>query len=401
MIRTTAKNRLSAVSVRSAKPGKHCDGGGLWLYCGTDGTSRWVLRLHVHGKRREMGLGAFPAVSLASAREQAERWRAVAASGRDPIRVRETEARAAARSDISLSHVTAEAFEARKAELKGDGEAGRWMSPLAIHVLPKIGNLPVTEINQRDIHEVISPIWHSKADTARKALNRLAIVLRHGAAMGLEVDLQATDKARALLGKSRHQPKPIPAMPWAEVPAFYASLETPTITHLALRLMILTGVRSKPLRAIRLDQIEGDVWTVPGEDMKGRKGRTPDYRVPLSKEALRVIDLAKAHERRGYLFPNQSGRGFVSDRALQNHLERQDLEARPHGFRTSLRVWLAEATDAPHEVAEAMLAHTADSGVVRAYRRTDFLEQRRALAERWADHVTGGTGQVLALVANQ
>ncbi len=176
------------------------------------------------------------------------------------------------------------------------------------------------------------------------------------------------------------------------MPDFYGSLEEPTLAHLALRLLILTGVRSSPLRKIRLDQIEGDVWTVPAENMKGRKGATEDFRVPLSTEARRVIDLARPHARNGFLFPNTRG-GVISDMTLARHMERRGLEARPHGFRTSLRTWLAEATNAPHEVAEAMLAHVVDGSVVRAYRRTDYLEPRGVLAERWADHVTGGQGR--------
>ena len=391
-----AMNRLSAPILKSAPPGKYCDGAGLWLVKREDGGAQWVLRVTVHGRRREMGLGGFPALSLAEARKQAARWRSMAATGRDPVKEREAEQRAARREDITLAILTADAFEARKAELKGDGMAGRWLSPLNIHVLPKLGRVPVTDLDQRDISDTLAPIWHTKADTARKALNRLSIVLRHAAALGLDVDLQATDKAKALLGKTRHIPKNIPAMAWADVPAFYASLEEPTLTHLALRLLILTGVRSTPLRNIRLDQIEGDVWTVPAEAMKGRKGATDDFRVPLSNEAQRVIDLARPHARNGFLFPNTRG-GVISDMTLSRHMERRGLEARPHGFRTSLRTWLAEATDAPHEVAEAMLAHVVDGGVVRAYRRTDFLEQRAKLADRWADHVTGGAGQVVEL----
>lgn len=391
-----AQNRLTAAFVKSAPVGKHCDGAGLWLVKREDGGAQWVLRVTVHGRRREMGLGGFPALGLADARKKAERWRKMAAAGRDPIKERQAEERAARREDISLAVLTDDAFEARKAELKGDGKAGRWLSPLELHVLPKLGRVPVTDIDQRDIRDTLAPIWHTKADTARKALNRLSIVLRHAAALGLDVDLQATEKAKALLGKSRHKPKNIPAMAWADVPDFYASLEEPTLTHLALRLLILTGVRSTPLRNIRLDQIEGDVWTVPAEAMKGRKGATEDFRVPLSGEALRVIDLARPHARNGFLFPNTRG-GVISDMTLSRHMERRGLEARPHGFRTSLRTWLAETTDAPHEVAETMLGHVVDGSVVRAYRRTDFLEQRRVLAERWADHVTGGAGQVVKL----
>ncbi len=392
-----ATNRLSSQFLKSAPVGKHCDGAGLWLVKRDDGGAQWVQRVTVHGRRREMGLGGYPALGLANARKLSERWRNVASAGRDPVKEREAEERAARREDITLAILTADAFESRKAELKGDGKAGRWLSPLNIHVLPKLGRVPVTDLDQRDIRDTLAPIWHIKADTARKALNRLSIVMKHAAALGLNVDLQATEKAKALLGRTRHVPKNIPAMAWADVPGFYASIEEPTLTHLALRLLILTGVRSSPLRNIRLDQIEGDVWTVPAEAMKGRKGATYDFRVPLPHEAQRIIDVARPHARNGFLFPNTRG-GVISDMTLSRHMERRGLDARPHGFRTSLRTWLAEATDAPHEVAEGMLAHVVDGGVVRAYRRTDYLEQRRALADRWADHVTGGAGQVVQLV---
>ena len=391
-----AKSRLTAQFLKTAPVGKHCDGAGLWLVRRDDGGAQWVLRVTVHGRRREMGLGGYPALGLADARKVAERWRNVASAGRDPVKEREAEERAARRENISLAVLTADALESRKAELKGDGTAGRWLSPLTLHVLPKLGRVPVTDLDQRDIRDTLAPLWHVKADTARKALNRLSIVLRHAAALGLDVDLQATDKARELLGKSRHVATNIPAMAWADVPGFYASLEEPTQTHLALRLLMLTGLRSTPLRTLRLDQIEGDVWTVPAESMKGRKGATEAFRVPLSREALRIIDLACPHARNGFLFAN-ARQGVISDMTLSRHMERRGLDARPHGFRTSLRTWLAETTDAPHEVAETMLGHVTDSSVVRAYRRTDFLEQRRALVERWADHVTGGAGQVVKL----
>jgi integrase len=217
-----------------------------------------------------------------------------------------------------------------------------------------------------------------------------------GPVSALSVEMCMAQHLSLSAHKSRHVAKNIPAMAWPDVPDFFASLEEPTLTHLALRLLILTGVRSTPLRTLRLNQLEGDVWTVPAEAMKGRKGATADYRVPLSTEAQRIIDLARPHARNGYLFPNTRG-GVISDMTLSRHMERRGLEARPHGFRSSLRDWLAEATDAPHEVAETMLGHVVDGSAVRAYRRTDFLEQRRVLADRWAHLVTGGAGQVVKL----
>ena len=168
-------------------------------------------------------------------------------------------------------------------------------------------------------------------------------------------------------------------------------------THLALRLLILTGVRSAPLRFCRLDQIEGDVWTVPAERMKGREGATEDFRVPLSAEALRTIEAASHFARDGWLFPSVR-KGVISDATMARMMERRGMEARPHGFRSSLRDWLAEATDTPREIAETVLGHSVGGLVERAYRRTDFLDQRRIVMERWAEFVTGGTGRVVALV---
>lgn len=383
-----ALNKLSAVTVRQAPPGKYSDGDGLWLHKRPDGGGQWVLRLAVHGRRREMGLGSLRHVSLKEARQQAEKWRAVARQGQDPIKERERERLEAAKTRHTLAAVADLAFEARKAELKRDGTAGRWFSPIELHVLPRLGRTPIEEIDQRDIRATLAPIWHTKAETARKALNRLGLILRYGAAMGLDVDLQATDKAKELLGRSRQATSHIPSMPWQEVPAFYASLGEGTITHLALRLLILTGLRSSPIRHARAEDMAGDTWIVPAEHMKGRKDKVAEFRVPLSNEAQRVIAEALPFARDGYLFPNRRS-GVISDATMSRLMERRGLEARPHGFRSSLRTWLAEETDAPHEVAETVIAHVAGTRVVKTYRRTDYLDQRRVLMQRWAEFVTG------------
>lgn len=390
-------NKLSALAVKNATPGKYSDGGGLWLHKRENGAGQWVFRFTIYGRRREMGLGSLIEVSLKDARESADRWRAVAGKGLDPIKERERERREAEKRLHLLREVAEDAYESRKAELKGDGKAGRWFSPLELHILPKLGKTPVAEIDQTGIRDVLSPIWHSKAETARKAMNRLAICMRHAAALGLDVDLQATEKARALLGQQRHKAGNIPALPWREVPAFYASLSDATLTHLALRLLILTGVRSGPLRFLRLEQIEGDVWTIPGEAQKGRKDKTPNFRVPLVPEALAIIEQAKPLARDGYLFPSVR-KGVISDATMSRLMERREMAARPHGFRSSLRDWIAETTDTPFDVAETTLAHIVGGKVERAYRRTDFLEQRRKLLERWAQHVTGKSGKLLRLV---
>ena len=375
-------NRLSASGAKAAPAGKHADGAGLWLHKRDDGGAQWVLRVTAHGRRREMGLGAYPAVSLKAAREAADAARAVVRQGLDPIKERERQRREAARNIHMLSDIALDAFESRKAELKGDGKAGRWYSPLELHILPKLGRVPVADIDQKDIRDTLAPIWHTKAETARKAMNRLGIVLRHAAALGLDVDLQATDKAKALLGKQRHTVTNVPAMNWRDVPAFYQSLGG-SITELALRLLILTAVRSGPLRMMHVEQIDGDIWTIPAAAMKGRLGATSDFRVPLSTEAQAVIAEARKFARDGFLFPG-ARRGVISDMTMTAYMDRRGLSERPHGFRSSFRDWTAEATQTPHDVAETCLGHTTGGTVERAYRRTDFIEQRRALMERWA-----------------
>lgn len=280
---TRALNKLSASCVRTAPIGKYSDGGGLWLHQRNDGGAQWFLRITVHGRRREMGLGPLSSVTLKQARTEAEKWRAIARQGKDPIKEREKERRQQERNLHLLADVARDCFESRKAELRGEGKAGRWFSPLELHVLPKLGKVPVAEIDQIDIRNALAPIWHTKAATAKKAIERLSVCIQHGAALGLDVDMQAVAKARALLGAQRHRVEHTAFLPWQDVPAFYASLQPDTVTNLALKLLILTiGTRSRPLRHIHLDQIDSDVWIVPADQMKGRRDSGDDFRVPLS-----------------------------------------------------------------------------------------------------------------------
>lgn len=384
---THALHKLSHAFVNSAPPGKYNDGGGLWLHRRPDGGGQWFLRVTIHGRRREMGLGSTRDVSLKEARQHADKWRAVVRAGKDPVKEREQVRREAERDLHCLADVAFDAFETRKSELRAEGKAGRWFTPLELHVLPKLGKVPVADLDQQDIRDTLKPIWHTKADTARKALNRLSICMRHAAALGYDVDLQAVDKARALLGKQKHKPKNIPALPWQDAPGFYASLDEGSVTHLALRLLILTAVRSKPLRLMRHEHVLDGVWTIPAELMKGRLDATSEFRVPLSPQALAIIEQAKPFEREGWVFPSVR-KGVISDAAMARLMERRQMTARPHGFRSSFRDWAAEVADAPYEVAEMCLGHSVGSNVERSYKRTDYLDRRRALMSEWASFVS-------------
>jgi integrase len=344
-----------------------------------------------------MGLGPVEHLSLAEARLEAERWRKLARSGVDPIKERARVKAAAAADRPTLSMVTEQAFEARKAELKNDGKAGRWDSPLRVHVLPKLGKTPIDEIDQNDIRRILAPIWHDKPEAAKKAIDRLRIILRYGAAMGVDVDLQAADKAKALMGAQRRERKNIPAMPWREVPAFYQSLTDGSPAQLALRLLILTACRSAEVRLLHLDEIDGDLWRIPAHRTKTQWKTGQAHVVPLSDEAAAVIAAAEPLARGGCLFPGR-GDGVISDMTMSAILKRRGLEARPHGFRSSFRTWAAEATDTPREVAEACLSHVTAGKVEAAYARTTYLDRRRILMQRWAGSLRRPRGESARLV---
>ena len=384
-------HKLVAKAIQKKPKGTYEDGGGLRLVKRDEGSGYWVFRYMRYGKAHGMGVGGWPAVTLKEARDSAGNARAMLRDGKDPISERERNKREATRSLHLLKDVANDAFESRKATLKGGGVAGRWFSPLELHVLPKLGRRPVAEIDQVAIRDAFTPIWKAKAATAEKALQRLGIVMRHAAALGYAVDLQAVEKARALLGGQGREVDHIPSMHWTDVPAFYAKLTEPTACHLALRMLILTGLRSTPVRNIHVDHIKGDVLTVPAALMKGTKGKVADFDVPLSKEALSIIDIAKETcARGGLLFPGRSGTP-VSDMTLSRHMERQGLDARPHGFRSSVRIYMAEKARAPREIAEMILGHAVGSKVEQAYQRSSLIEIRREYLDQWADHVTGKT----------
>lgn len=370
-------NTLNQMKAKSLDAGKYADGQGLWLVKRTKATGKWVLRVTVHGRRREMGLGAWPDVSIAEARERAAVARKLVRDGLDPIVQREKQ-RAVTRR-LTVEKAINGCFAARKAELKRDGEAGHWMSPLSKHVIPKIGSYPIEDVDQHILKNLLEPIWHEKPDAAAKALNRLNLTLKHAAALGLDVDLQATMKARALLGKQRHEVTHIPSLPYAEAPEFYRWLKSKDgVAARALRFLVLTLARTTEIRLARLDEFEGDVWTLSPERTKTSQA----HRVPLTPEALEIVEASRGSAKNGYMFPSHRGKP-MSDAAMSSFMKREGYVARPHGFRATFRTWVEETTETPFEVKESALGHRIGSEVVRAYQRSDLLEKRRQLLLEW------------------
>ena len=294
----TKINALSHFKIKSLGPGKHFDGQGLMLVKSRKELGKWMLRLVVSGKRREMGLGRWPDVPLAEARERASEARKQLRNGVDPIAARQADQRREQR--LTVEEAVTRCYEARQAELKNDGQAGRWLSPLSVHVIPKIGKTAIEDVDQHVLRDTLAPIWHTKSDTARKAMNRMNLTLKHAAALGLDVDLQAVMKAQALLGKRRHEVKHIPSLPYQEAPAFYRHLAAQNFpSAFALRFMILTVARTSEVRFATEAEINGDVWTLNGKRTKtGAEHRVPLGQRTQSAAADQVAQGQGLHHRR-------------------------------------------------------------------------------------------------------
>lgn len=395
-----ATNKLTAIKIKTAEPGRYGDGGGLYLDKTEDG-GKWLYRYTFGGKRRDMGLGSLNAVSLAQARKERDKWAAALASGLDPItaRTREREAEAS-RDDPALEDLVGTVFEATKHTLKGQGEAGRWMSPLRVHVLPKIGKRAVSSLKTADFVRVLQPIWRSKPTVAEKAFSRLRLCYRKGKRIGYPVDPDTLDAARELMGAIHVEPKHIEATRWQDAPGLLERLAGDTSGLMCLRFMLLTVVRGDAARGARFSEIEGSVWTVPKERVKGQLKAARDFRVPLSVQALAIVEEARRLSNDpsdGLLFPGDRDKQ-ISQNALLKAIDKIGEAGRPHGFRTTFRTWVQDTLDGSHDIAaETALGHVVGGKVRRAYARSDMLDQRAALMQRWADYVTGEAAQIVQL----
>ncbi|MEI4262764.1 tyrosine-type recombinase/integrase [Roseovarius sp. D0-M9] len=382
--------KLTAVGIRKAPDGKLEDGAGLRLVKRGAG-GYWVYRFSIFGRRKEMGLGAWPAVSLADARKARDQWAAEVRAGRDPLQVREEQAKAAAinaqRVDPTFADMVAAVFEARKATLRGDGTRGRWLSPLATHIIPKIGAKPISKITIRDVQEAMAPIWHTKPAVAEKAYSRTRLVFTKARLMGYDCEPFTVEAAKELLGEVDYTPTPLAATPWQEIPALYERLNTRGDVAQCLRWIILTLVRSDSACGARFSEVDGAVWTVPKERIKGMRRKVTEFRVPLSEPAIALLE-QQAQIRDDLIFAARRGNS-VTSRGLEKHLDALGEIGRPHGFRTSFRTWVQDTDACSYEVAETVLNHTIHSKVAKSYARSDLLDRRAIVMEKWARFVTG------------
>ena len=400
-------NRLTVRQVQTiTAPGRYADGGGLYLKVRPSGSRQWVFlfaRIEA-GKRvqTEIGLGsAAPGgVSLATAREKAEEHRRSRAVGNDPLERKKAEKAAARVASMTFGKFADGYVEAHKAGWSNSKHAAQWSMTLGPTYCKAIRSKPIAEIVVDDVLEVLTPVWQSKPETARRVRMRIEKVLDAARVKGLRSGenparwkghLDHLLPKHGKLTKSHHA-----AMAWTEVPNFLRQLEKRDGTAaLAFRFLILTACRTSEVLKARWDEIESDkaIWTVPALRMKAKR----EHRVPLSKAVIAVLEEARGmHE--DFVFPGPSDKGPLSGMALLmllRRLKRDDVTA--HGFRSAFRDWAAECTNFPREVCEMALAHTIESATEAAYRRSDLFEKRSKLMEAWAEYCLTRGADVISL----
>ncbi|MGI4951183.1 MAG: tyrosine-type recombinase/integrase [Janthinobacterium lividum] len=386
--------KLTALAVkRLVTPGRHGDGDGLWLQVRDAEHRSWLFRFKLHGRAREMGLGALSDMPLVEARDAAAACRRLVRDGIDPIDHRDA-ARAAAKAKAqsqanTFREVATRYIESHAAGWRNPKHVAQWTATLTTYAYPMFGDRSVAAIDTALVLKALEPIWREKSETASRLRGRIQSVLDYATAQGWRTgDNPARWRGHLsnLLPAARDVTKVVhhPALPLAELPALMAQLITKTGTApLALRFVILTACRTGEAIGARWQEIEGDTWTVPAERMKA--GR--EHRVPLSAPALAI--LAEMHPLKAspadFVFPGPGKAGHLSNMALTALLRRMKLDTiTVHGFRSTFRDWAAEVTAYSREVAEMALAHSLKDKTEAAYRRGDLLEKRKAMMTEWA-----------------
>jgi integrase len=409
--------RLSSAKVKHAKPGMHPDGGGLYLQV-TSGKQEgqrnksWLFRFALAGRERQMGLGPLNTIGLGEARAKAEHCRKLLREGRDPIEARAADR--AAQQAINVKSVTfdwcATAYmKAHESGWRNAKHRQQWHNTLATYACPIIGKLPVQDVNTGLVMQILQPIWTEKSETASRLRGRIETILDwarvNGHRTGENPARWQGHLNHLLPARTKvHKVKNHPALPWEQLPQFMVELrQQEGLAAKALEFTILTAARSGESRGLPWEgeiNAADKVWTEPSLSMK----REREHRVPLTAPALAVIEYMRSVRQNDYVFPGDKADEPLSDMALTEVIRRMN-EARkkanlppwidpkqgnrkvvPHGFRSSFRDWVDEATSFPDWLAEAALAHAKGDKVAAAYKRGDALAKRRELMDAWASY---------------
>ena len=367
--------------------GRYGDGNGLFLNVTTTGTKSWVQRVVVQGRRRDIGLGGYPDVSLAKARERAATNRSIIADGRDPIAEKRTSTTPMFKTAAQTVH------EMSRPRWRSEKNGQQWLTSLERHAYPVLGHKRIDDITQADVLAVLTPIWTDKPEQARRVRRRMRSIFKWALAHGY---ISVNPAGEAIDGALVPQPaikEHFRAIPYKEVGAALDTISASgasVTAKLCLRFLVLTAARSGEARAATWDEIDldGATWTIPAARMKAGLA----HRVPLSTQALEILRRSAAFsDDGGLIFPSPLKQGRpLSDMTLTKILRSVGIADRAtvHGFRTSFKTWTMEQTDTPWAVGEAALAHQLGNAVEASYARSDLFDRRRVLMQQWADYLT-------------
>jgi integrase len=380
--------KLTELVVRAAPPGRHGDGTvkGLMLVVQPGGARSWVLRYQIGHRRRDLGLGPYPEVGLARAREKALDARRLVKEGVDPLAERKR------RRALTFRAAAAALVESKRPGWRNAKHAAQWASTLETYAHPKLGRLDVRQVATADVLDVLRPIWAEKLETASRVRQRIEAVLDYAAAIGARPSGDNPARWRGHLDHLLPRPGKVrrvehhAALDWREAPALMAELaKREGVAARALAFTVLTAARSGEVRGMTWREVDpgGAVWTVPAGRMKAGK----EHRVPLAPAALAL--LGEAGEPDALVFPSPTKPGQpLSDITLAAVLKRMGWGGLTvHGFRSTFRDWAGEATAHPREVVEAALAHRLKDKAEAAYARGDLFTKRRKLMEDWAAYL--------------
>ena len=384
--------RLTDKKIKSiTTPGREPDGKNLYLNVSRSLRKSWTCRVRVSGGHvRDIGLGAYPAVSLKEARQKRDVVALEAANGRDPLRERKAaEAEKARLQSMTFEKAALAFFETKQPEWKNGKHQDQWINTLTTYAFPVIGSMPVADLEARHVVQCLEPIWLIKKETAKRVRQRIDTVMRWAKAMGYRTgDNPAALEGNLeyLLPAQRQKVVHHPAMPFEQLPAFWKELSSvQAVSADALRFLILTAARSGEVREATWTEIdfENALWSLPAARMKASK----PHRVPLCDEALRVLEKRRQLSSGHFVFEGQRAGQPISDMAMLSLMRKRfpHKNAVPHGFRSTFRDW-AENQSYPHRAVEYCLAHTVRNKTEAAYQRDDLLAIRRSIMADWESH---------------
>ena len=401
-----AKNTelLNDIRIRKlTKSGRYPDGDGLYLQVTESGGKSWLYRYKRNSKDYWKGLGSYAhnKTTLALARERATECRRLRGEGIDPIQHFKGLDRQQDLAELkgkTFKEVAEDHINAKKYEWSNAKHEYQWTQSLEHYVFPTIGHLAVEDIDTGIVEKVLTPIWHTKTETATRVRQRIEAILNRATTLkyregpnpavwrgNMENLLPEPKKVREVI----HQA----SMKYGQITEFYNSLiEGSSVSSLALRLLILSCMRSKEVRGAQINEFDfaKRIWTIPASRMKGMKGRKRKHIVPLTDEMINVVKQTESNRKGGYIFPGTGDTRAVSDTAVRKLLHKTHPGLTVHGFRSTFRTWAGESRSFESEVCEMCLAHKIESAIAQIYNRTDYVEKRRPVMESWSDYCLNG-----------